>query len=255
MKTFYLNILFAVLFNASMSVKAADCSIPIHDDTLLGDTHYNTLVCFQPLKGVWTAFGLTKSRWVGLGWNDVCSINKPLNRTLSALWLLHRSTPNPTTSINDASGDFLRQAYNYAARRIEKLVPRCTAENPEVVASAHPEEPVRGIGGGDVTPYSKNRIELYYPFFYGQSVPERAGTIVHEARHTEGKLHDDCSCEAGGSCDRRWGDKKANTYGIYYLASFAHRGLKTTSAMKRRARQRANNILATRYCEESSFRI
>lgn len=254
MKTFYLNIVFAIIFIASMGAKAAECSIPIHDNTFLGDTNYSPFVCSQPLRGVWGDFGLTESRWIDFGWNEVCSIDSPLNRTLSALWLLQNSAPDPTNSINDNSGDFLRQAYNYSAINIEKLVPGCGDDHPGIIAITFPEELVSPSNETGETPFSKNRIELYVPFFYNQAVSVRASTIVHEARHTQGITHDPCFC-LRGSCDRRWGDQKANDFEIYFLYLFANNGVNTTTAMKRRARQEGNEILTTAYCEVPFFRI
>jgi hypothetical protein len=260
MKKNYFHIIFAILFTANMSAKAADCSIPLENpeqDIFLGDTHYHPFVCSQPFQGVWSGFGLTESNWGGgLGWNDVCNINKPLNRALSALWLLRNSPPNPTSSMTDTSGGFLRQAYNYTVRTIEKLEPRCGFDENSPIARTVDESPV--INPPDVS-FDENRIELYDAFF-DLSVPERASTIVHEARHTRGNSHVVCSeifnsCRRGNSCDEEWADSGAYTYEVVYLSQFVSKGTNTTTAMKNRAREVANEILTTAYCKETDFRI
>ncbi len=193
MKTFYLNLIFAVLFIASMGANAAECSVPRQNYVSRGDAFYNAPVCDQPLKSVWADFGLTESRWLGFGWRDFCNVNEPLHRTLSALWLLRKSTPNPPGSINDTSGDFLRRAYGYSARSIEKIVPNCTSKvstlNPAI---ARPEQKITLTADNNWTPYRRNRLDLN-DYFFHVSVIDRAATIVHEARHTDGKRHDACT--------------------------------------------------------------
>lgn len=96
---------------------------------------------------------------------------------------------------------------------------------------------------------------LYPPFFYGYGVPERAGTIVHEARHADGKDHNCSSCPRGASCDKRWRDNRANTYQVLYHWWFIDSGVNSTNAMKRRAQNRANSILSRGFCGSTSFRL
>jgi len=248
MKLFkYENLLIVLLlmFVTSLSY-AATCGIPRHNNVSLGDTVYSPKVCSQTvINKFWTDFNFDKSDWDdGFGYFNVCNINVPLNKTFSALWLLQNSTTNPASSISDFSGDFLRWAYNYSARAIEELDGRCgNGSTSGVVATTH-----RGALVND-------RTELKFPFFYGQGMPERAGTIVHEARHADGISHDSCNCPRGGSCDQRWGDRKANDYGILYMWWFVDSGVNTTTAMKRRAQNRVNNVLAGGFCESTTFRI
>ena len=169
---------------------------------------------------------------------------RPLNRAFSSLWLLLYSSPNPATSTSDFSGNFLRTAYNYSAREIDELDGRCgNGGTSGVVATTY-----RGL-------FVNDRTQLKFPFFYGQSVSARAGTIVHEARHADGKGHNSCSCPRGGSCDQRWLDYRANTYGNIYMWWFVDSGRNTTSAMKRSAQDRVNIVLATAFCTRTSFRL
>jgi hypothetical protein len=85
---------------------------------------------------------------------------------------------------------------------------------------------------------------LKWPFFYGEVVVERAGTIVHEARHAGGKGHNGgSSCPRGSSCDTNWGYKGANMYQVLYLWWFYVDGTRTTTGMRNYARQEGQRII------------
>ena len=71
-------------------------------------------------------------------------------------------------------------------------------------------------------------IQLGYPFAFdhadavGLTVAERAGTLVHEAAHSEifgfrSSHLEDNTCDAGGSCDTSFGRMGANTFEIVFL--------------------------------------
>jgi hypothetical protein len=223
---------------------AATCTVPPHDNVLDGDTAYSPNVCNQTLiDKFWADFDFDQGDWDdGFGYEDACNLELPLNRTFSALWALLFSSPDPATSTGDFNGNFLRWAYNYAESAIDELDARCEGHNG---ALAHTQW----------GPIIDNYTQLYLSFFYGYSVPERAGTIVHEARHAEWRGHDSCSCPRGASCDARWEDGGANSYQIYYLWWFVDSGVNTTTAMKQRAQDRANDILGRGFCTPTSFRL
>ncbi len=231
------------------AANAAMCSIKAEwfDNAALGDSLYGRRVCNQShISRFWRDFHFDKGDWDdGFGYYSVCNINSPLNRTFSALWLLLFSSPNPATAPSDFTGNFLRYAYNYSAREIDELDGRCGNRRTFGTVA----QTVRGGWWVD------DRTELMSPFFYGKSVPERAGTIVHEARHADGWSHHSCSCPRRTACDRSWFDYHANTYGILYMWWFIDSGVNTTSAMKRRAQYRVNNVLAEGFCTPTSFRL
>jgi len=237
---------FGSFIGVPLIANSATCTIPSHDNSVLGDSLYSPRICNQShINKFWQDFDFDKDDWDdGFGYYDVCNIDKPLNRAFSSLWLLLFSAPDPAIATNDFDGNFLRWAYNYSAREIDELDGRCgNGGTSGVLATTY-----HGL-------FVNDRTQLKFPFFYGLSVSERSGTIVHEARHADGKGHDSCSCPRGGSCDSRWQDMKANTYGIYYLWWFIDSGINTTTAMKRRAQSRANTVLATGFCNATSFRL
>ena len=246
LKKLFMLLTACALFNPAESIEAATCSIPSHNNSSLGDSLYSPRVCNQSMiNKFWNDFDFDKGDWDdGFGYYSVCNIDRPLNRTFSGLWLLLKSTPNPTTSTGDFNGNFLRWAYNYSAREIDELDGRCgNGGTSGVLATTY------------WGPFVNDRTQLKFPFFYGQGVPERAGTIVHEARHADGKGHVSDCCPRGGSCDSYWGDSRANSYQITYLWWFVDSGVNTTSAMKRRAQSRANSILSSGFCTPTSFRL
>lgn len=245
-KLITITIVVALIVTSSVAVNADTCNIPSHNNSTLGDSLYGPRVCNQShINKFWNDFDFDRDDWDdGFGYHSVHDINRPLNRTFSALWLLLYSSPNPATSTSDFGGNFLRYAYNYSAREIDELDGRCGNG---------------GTSGSLATTYwgwfIDNRTVLKFPFFYGQGVPERAGTIVHEARHADWVGHTSNCCPRGGSCDSQWLDYGANTYQIMYLCWFVHSGVNTTTAMKRRAQARANDILRTGFCTSTSFRL
>ncbi len=64
-------------------------------------------------------------------------------------------------------------------------------------------------------PIIDNYTQLYLLYFYGQGVSLRAGTLVHEARHADGRGHD------SGNNDSSWGYNGAWRWQVCWLAWFA----------------------------------
>jgi hypothetical protein len=78
---------------------------------------------------------------------------------------------------------------------------------------------------------------------------------AREARRAEWRRRDSCSCPGGASYDAHWDDGGANSYQIFYLWWFVHSGLNTTTAMQRRAQDRANDILERGFWTPTYFRL
>ena len=125
-------------------------------------------------------------------------------------------------------------------------------------------EPLRG-GFDDYT-------ELYLPFFYNENSVERAGTLVHEARHADwcGHNGNDGSnkCPAlSNSCDEKYLDgcggfgspsgRGANGYQVLWLWWYAFEAdaQHSSSTMKAWARDEANRILNTMFDVNPCFNI
>ena len=116
------------------------------------------------------------------------------------------------------------------------------------------------VGGGE-------RVTLYLPFFYPldgsglANVVERAGTLVHEARHIGAKPHDDQfpagSIYGAGAdgADSSWGYEGAWMYNALYLWWFYAAGTRTSLAMKQAAKQKANSILVNAFAQSPGFLI
>ena len=128
----------------------------------------------------------------------------------------------------------MRWAYPYAATHIDELDGRCGSGDKDSGARA---TTYRGLSVDD-------RTVLKWPFFYGENVVQRAGTILHESRHVAGKPHDgDSGCPRKASCDSSWDYKGANMYQVLYNWWFYVDGTRTTSAMKDYAKQEAQHVI------------
>src|SRR5512146_2656748 len=200
------------------------------------DSAYTTRSCNQPfINAVWGHFGFDKGDWDdGFGYEDPCNDNKPLARTFNALWLLAFSAEDYATGASDFSGNALRWGYPYSASKIDELDGRCGSG--------------QWNSGARATTYwgpvVDDRTVLKWPFFYGENVVQRAGTIVHEARHADGKGHNGGNkCPRGSSCDSSWTYFGSNTYQALYLWWFYVDGTRTTTAIRNRARIEGQSII------------
>jgi hypothetical protein len=198
----------------------------------------------------WERFDFDKGDWDdGFGYDDPCNYDKPLARTFNALYALGYARTNAPHCTY--TGNPLDWSLCWAGNQIDELDGRC--------------------GSGEAGPYGKtahtqfgpvidNYTELYWPFFYGTSVVERAAIIFHEARHASYCGHNANRCE---SCDHSWTDgcswpysgMGAITYHTVWLWWYVASATKYTTAMKDRALVRANENLAGRYDIDPCFRI
>ena len=198
-------------------------------------------------------FAMDKGDWDGeRGWNDCCNDNLPLKRTFNALQVLAYSitnSPNCNTAGNHNVGHW---AYCYAGNAIDELDGSCSAES---------RANTRRVPGAQ-------RTELRQPFFYDETVGERAATVFHEARHAEGWCaHTEGCADGGRSCDPTfetgcvgWNSSNgpgANGYTVIYLHWFA-----TTAqphwinpTIRENAVSEANYYLLRRFEQEPCIRM
>lgn len=235
----YNSLLLTLILALFASVVHADnCYYQPGNNTSSGDSFYGSAICNQAMiDQFWHHFSFDKNDWdSGFGYNDPCNIDKPLARTFNALYLLAYSAQDYAQSTNDFSGNALRWGYPYSASKIDELDGRCGSGDKDTGARA------TTYWGGWI--FVNDRTELKWPFFYNENVVERAGTIVHEARHADGKGHNGGSnCPRGASCDSEWTYYGGNTYQALYLWWFYVDGTRTTSAMRDFAKIEAQRII------------
>lgn len=213
----------------------ATCTATVPDLNTSGDNLYGPRICWQAfIDWAWDAFDFDKDDWdQGFGYYSVCDNTRPLSRTLSGIWCLTYSSPHfPRESYNS---NILEWGCRFARNAIDELDARCG-------------------GGGSIAytqwgPFINDLTELYIPYWYGQGVSLRAGTLVHEARHADGKGHN------AGNNDSSWGYNGAWRWQVCWLAWFAFEGQHTSTAMKNQARQRANNIINNNFTTHPGFNV
>ena len=150
--------------------------------------------CFQGwVDYFWDAYDFDKGDWDdGFGFDNACSTGQPLGRTFNAIYVLNYADGPAGKSRGDFSGSILHWGGNYSMREIDELDARC--------------------GDGSKRAHTQwgtiidNYTQLYLPFFYNENVVERAGTILHEARHADWCGHNgndgSNNCPSGSdSCD------------------------------------------------------
>lgn len=77
----------------------------------------------------------------------------------------------------------------------------------------------------------------------------RAGTILHETRHADGKGHD------SGNNDSSWNYNSAWRWQVCWLSWCAFEGAGTSAAMRMQATQRANNIIINNFGTHPGFNV
>jgi hypothetical protein len=213
----------------------ATCTFSVPDLNASGDNLYGPRICSQSfINWAWDAFDFDKDDWDdGFGYEVVCDKTRALGRTMSGIWCLTYSSPQfPRESF---SGNILEWGCRFSRNAIDELDARC----------------------GNGTAFAQTRTgvlvdnwtRLFLPFFYQHGVSNRAGTLLHEARHADGKGHD------RGNNDSSWGYNGAWRWHVCWLAWFAHEGKHTSAAMRTQARQRANNILNGNFVTHPGFNV
>ena len=211
------------------------CTYTVPDKEASGDNHYGADICRQDMIDYfWYNYGFSGNHhyWDdGFGFHDCCNTSKPLGRTFAALWCLNYSADD---YMNESwNSPILNWGCRYTRNELDDLRSRC------------------GDGSAIATSFrsSNDRVELYLGFWYTEPVVERAATLLHEARHQGGKGHNADfpagSVFGGGDpgADTTWGYEGAWMYDALWLWWFYAEGVRTTSAIKERARQRGNLII------------
>jgi hypothetical protein len=212
-----------------------------------GDNLYGSRICGQAfIDWAWTAHGFRKNYWDdGFGYYDVCNTNKPLARTLNAIWLLNYSADDYWNE--QWSNNILHWGRRYVRNQLDDLRSKC------------------GDGSAIARSYSgwfvDDRVELYMGYWYSKDVPGRAETLIHESRHQGGRSHN-AKFPAGSvfgagksGADSSWGFQGAWMYGALYLWWFYADGRRTTSALRQAARNRANLVIDNAFATHPGFTI
>jgi len=223
----------------------ATCSATVPDKNASGDNFYGASICTQAyIDYFWNTYGFqgNKDYWdQGFGWEEACNTDLPLARTFNACYAL---TYSATDWQNDAySGAMLNWARRYVREHIDDLRSKC------------------GDGTAVATSFGNGTVELYLAFWYASDVIARVETLCHEARHEGGKPHN-ATFPAGSiygagrqGADSTWQYEGAWMYGALYLWWFYAQGVRTTSALKERARQRGNVVIDNAFATHPGFHI
>lgn len=245
MKIYKLVVAGALILGLNTQVYAASCTYTVGNNTVSGDVALSPHGCRQDMIDYfWSKYDFDKGDWDdGFGYHDACNINKPFARTINALVALHYSSPNPPTSSGDMSGNILHWGGNFAAKNIDELDARCG----DGTARASTR-----TGGLFVDEWTR----LYLPFFYNENVIQRAGTVLHESRHANGKSHNGgTGCPRRASCDKTWENERANMYQALWLWWFRVEGRAWTSAMSQQAKDEANYVIDRGFNTKPNYHV
>lgn len=216
---------------------------PRSTSAVSGDLFYEPRVSNADISRYVGHFDMDSGNWNGsFGWNDPGNADLPFARALHGIKALENSTPPGA----DPSLSWLAFGYNYSRGEIDELDGSC---NTSAVAYSQ-------WGLWD------NWTSLRPEFFFDLWVPERAGVLIHEARHAEGwgsVEHTSCDgtckyspngCDPGG-----FPGSGGWTYQIAWLADFYRFGVNTTMEMKGMAKTAANDAVINSFCFDSGHRF
>lgn len=232
---------------------AATCTAVMVTEPRVGNWCNQTWVNY-----FWDAYDFDKDDWDnGFGFSNACDTSRPLGRTMNAIYIVNYADGPGSKSRSDFSGSILHWGGNYTMREIDELDARC--------------------GSGTKRAYTQwgwqdNYTRLYLPFFYNENVVERAGTLVHEARHADwcGHNGNDGSnkCPArSSSCDESFDNgcsgigspngRGATGFQALWLWWFTvdADSITGTSTRKAFARDEANRIFSTMFDSNPCFNI
>lgn len=190
----------------------------------------------------WSTYGFADNSdyWDdGFGSDNYCNADKPLGRTMNALYLLKFSYL-PANDWGDLSGYVVQWGYPYAGEQFveaDGMKAYCGDFNasgkPTEYASTHHN-------------VFEDHFEWFMGFFYLENPVERAMSMFHESIHRgTGKSHD---CD-DGSKDSSWAYQGAYYWGVEWLISYyLHANTNTNSTYKTWAAQVANDRIATKFC-------
>ena len=205
----------------------------------------------------WDAYDMRESDWDdGFGFSSACNRRRPLARTFQAIELLNYAGMDDATEVDDFSGDVLHWGGNYTIREIVTLKGRCGADNSNTRARTR-------HGGWE------EWTKLFIPFFYNENVVQRAGTLIHEARHADGCGHNGNDgtneCSSGRSCDEEYkngcndGTSRRGGVGIQILWLWAYAAgadaQHSNSTMKVFAQDEANSRIEKKLDVHPCFTI
>jgi len=213
----------------------ADCEYTVPDPGESGDALYGPRACDNTFWD-WAlkAHPFLPADWdEGWGHGEACDVEFALVRTMAAIWCLSYSTSDWTNESYDS--DILHWGHRYVRETLVGLIPACGE-----------------LGGPRARTSQEDGVtELFRPFFYEWSVPLRAGTLLHEARHAEGVSHDGTN----GRNDSDWGYNGAWRWNVCWLALFYFSGENTSKPLRMIAKHRANIILSERFDTSPDFEI
>jgi hypothetical protein len=205
------------------------------------------------INDMWSRFSFDAGDWdQGMGYEAACNDSLPLKRTFNALQLLaYGVTATPTCTVGGAN--VATWAYCYSGNSIDELDGSC-----ETDVRAHTRW----------GPFIDNWTRLKVPFFYDETVVQRAGTVFHEARHAQGWCAHDSNCiDGNSSCDPSFyggcvgvgssSGNGANGYTVLFAAWFAStaRSTWTNPTIRMDAVNEGNRYLSNRFGTDPCFRL
>lgn len=226
------------------------CTYYVPDARASGDIHYAWLPawsgssrCGPTMLDLTTTYGMSPSDWDnGYGYWD-CNVTKPFGRVMNSVTALASASPAPLYGsgwiYQAATRPMLDWAYVWTAHKLDDTRGRCSATGGDD-AIAHEQ-------GGTVDLYVRTLPACQLAFFHGYDAAERAGTLIHEARHIDGPGHvangKDVSFGGGGAFD----------YEITWLQQYGTSSVNSTPWLRCSAIDMGNALLGFAYLVPGPF--
>ena len=225
----------------------ADCSYTVGDKVLSGDVFYGPDRwdwCNQSwINSQVSGFGIDGDSWKGHGGRDGCNTSKPTGRFFTGLVALEETAPMkfwPNTT--KTGGNILQWGAGWAWQVIDETKVHCGRGTVALCKNCSVWDPVEWATDFEIICYVP-------PYFYGQNVEERASTLMHEARHWDGKTHN------RGNRDSSFGYNGAWAYEVSWLSWYAGVATPAPKGLRCDAQALANKYISDEFKTKPDFVI
>ncbi len=231
---------------SSVEVRAAAnlpnclCTYTVPPLGMTGDDYYSSISwntspswCGSPMVSLADSYGIKSSHWgAGYGFFQ-CDQTLPFARSMNAITALALSGPNAVTGtlfqFQTQAFPLIDWAYLWTLNKLDDTRGQCEHGDMKQFNASE--------SGGTIKLYIRRSGSCQMGFFYGNDTAERAGILVHEARHVGGPGH------YNTYQDFNFGSGGAYEFQATWLRQYAENGQAAPGDMRCSAADRAQTIL------------
>jgi hypothetical protein len=190
--------------NISICGRASTISGATLEAVMRGDVQSSAVWCKSSeqtfINRVWKGYKFKYSTWIGaMGFNELCNVNKPLNRLYNMMRIVDQVKVNANFPRNSYALHITNDQINYSKRVIDSTQGMCSYSSPSALASEYWDD-----------------IRYHKPIFINTTTAAaNSEAIIHEARHAQGWGH--VTRSNGSQVDQNWAYDGAYKHSVVWL--------------------------------------